>query len=321
MSSTPTDPQTNPEDSDIIAPPSSGPSKKTIITIIVALIVVIAAVVTFFVVRNNKSDSKPIRIGVVGASEPYWATYKQAVEAAGINIEIVDFTEYSLPNPALQRGDIDLNQFQHIVYLAQYEEATGNKLTPIGSTAIYPLGLYSKKYKSVSDIPAGSTVAVPDDQSNQARGLLVLQSAGLIKLKSGGTIYSDLLDVDEANSKVKVKALQADLIPSSLNDVAAGIINNDFVSDSGLKPSDAIAKDDPNDPNTLPYVNVWVTRPEDANNPTYQKLVQIYQDTPAVQQGVLDAYSDAAELVKTPASDLQSTLDKVLQQIKDQKNS
>jgi D-methionine transport system substrate-binding protein len=317
MSSTPETPNTN---DDVIAPPSSGLSKKGIIAIVVALVVIIAAVITIVVVRNNNStDDKVIRIGVVGKSEPYWAVYEKAVKDAGINIEIKDFTEYSLPNPALQGGDLELNQFQHIVYLAQYEEATGNKLTPIGSTAIYPLGLYSKQYKSVADIPDGATVAVPDDQSNQARGLLVLQSAGLIKLKSGGTIFSDLLDVDEAASRVTVKALQADLIPSSLNDVAAGIINNDFVSDSGLKPSDAIAKDDPNDPNALPYVNIWVTRPEDADNPTYKKLVEIYQNTPEVQQGVLESYSDAAELVKVPPAELQASLDKVVDDIKAQK--
>jgi D-methionine transport system substrate-binding protein len=111
----------------------------------------------------------------------------------------------------------------------------------------------------VKEIPAGETVAVPDDASNQARALLVLQSAGLVKLKSGGTIFSDIADIDTAASKVKVTALEAALIPTSLPDVAAAIIN-DFVKDAGLTFKDALAQDDPKDPNAQPYVNIFAAR-------------------------------------------------------------
>ena len=255
---------------------------------------------------------KPIVIGVVGASEPYWATFKQAATDAGINVDIKDFTDYSLVNPALSSGDIDLNQFQHIIFLAQYIHDSGKQLTPIGATAIYPLGLYSKKYTSVDQIPAGSTVTVPNDLTNQARALLVLQSAGLIKLKSGGTIFSDLTDIDTTASKVKITAIDANLTPSSLSDAAAAIINNDFITDAGLTYADAIAKDDPSDPNALPYVNIWVSRPEDANNATYLKLVSIYQDTKAVTDGVQDASGGTAIFMKTAEADLQASLNKVL---------
>jgi D-methionine transport system substrate-binding protein len=311
---------TNPLDSteqELIAPPTSGgPKKPVIITLVVVLALVVAAVI-YFVTRPSE-ETKPVKIGVVGAGEPFWATFKDAAAAEGIPVEIIDFSEYNQPNPALYAGDLDLNQFQHIVFLAQYEAATGNKLTPIGSTAIYPLGLYSKKYAKVEDIPAGEKVSVPTDQSNQARGLLVLQSAGLIELKSGGTIFSDLTDVDEAKSKVKVEAIDASLTPSSLNDVAAAIINNDYVDDSGLQPSDAIAVDDPEDPNAVPYINIWVSRTEDATNPTYLKLVEIYQNNPDVQAGVLKSYSDSAVLLKTPQANLQESLDRTVEQIKAQ---
>ena len=176
-----------------------------------------------------------VKIGVVGAGDPQWAAFEAAAADEGITIEVVDFSDYAQPNPATTEGELDLNQFQHIVYLADYNVSSGEDLTPIGSTAIYPLGLYSTKYDSVKDIPKGETVAVPNDASNQARALLVLQSAGLIELKSGGTIFSDLADVDESASKVKVTALEASLTPTSLPDVAAAIINNDFVEDAGLK--------------------------------------------------------------------------------------
>jgi len=249
-----------------------------------------------------------VKIGVVGKGDPQWAAFEEAAADEGIQIEIVDFADYAQPNPALTEGELDLNQFQHIVYLADYNVSAGEDLAPIGSTAIYPLGLYSLKYDSVKDIPAGETVAVPNDASNQARALLVLQSAGLIDLKSGGTIFSDLADIDEAKSKVEVTALEASLTPTSLPDVAAAIINNDFVEDTGLTFDDAIAKDDPSDPNALPYVNVFAARAEDTDNETYLKLVDIFQTDPDVQQALVDASGGTGVPIVTPVKDLEDSL-------------
>ena len=252
-----------------------------------------------------------VKIGVVGKGDPQWAAFEEAAADEGIQIEIVDFADYAQPNPALTEGELDLNQFQHIVYLADYNVSAGEDLAPIGSTAIYPLGLYSLKYDSVKDIPAGETVAVPNDASNQARALLVLQSAGLIELKSGGTIFSDLADIDEAKSKVEVTALEASLTPTSLPDVAAAIINNDFVEDTGLTFDDAIAKDDPSDPNALPYVNIFAARAEDQDNETYLKLVDIFQTDPDVQRALVDASGGTGVPIVTPVKDLEDSLAKV----------
>ncbi|MBS1675288.1 MAG: methionine ABC transporter substrate-binding protein [Actinobacteria bacterium] len=264
-------------------------------------------------------SGKTVKIGVVGKSDPQWPAFVAAAKKEGISVEIVDFGSYEQPNPTLSEGELDLNQFQHIVYLAQYNVKAGKDLQPIGATAIYPLGLYSKKYKSVKEIPAGETVAVPDDASNQARGLLVLQSAGLISLKSGGTIFSDLADVDTAKSKVKVTALEAALIPTSLPDVAAAILNNDFVKDAGLTFKDAIAQDDPKDPNALPYVNVFVARAKDKDNATYKKLVQIFQTDEATQKGLAEASGNTGVPLTTDAADLQKTLTKVEGDVKNHK--
>jgi D-methionine transport system substrate-binding protein len=252
-----------------------------------------------------------IRIGVVGKSDPQWPAFEEAAAEAGIEIELVDFADYAQPNPALTEDELDLNQFQHIVYLADYNVSAGEDLTPIGSTAIYPLGLYSTKYDSVKDIAEGDTVAVPNDASNQARALLVLQSAGLVELKSGGTIFSDLADIDEAKSKVEVTALEASLTPTSLPDLAAAVINNDFVEDAGLTFEDAIAKDDPSDPNALPYVNIFATRADDAENETYLKLVEIFQTDPEVQEGLLESSGGTGVSVQTPVADLVESLAKV----------
>lgn len=252
-------------------------------------------------------ENEVVRIGVVDSGDPYWETYKEAAAEEGIDVELVNFSEYTQPNPALSAGELDLNQFQHIIYLATYNVQSDDDLQPVGATAIYPLGLYSSQYDSADDIPDGSTVAVPNDESNQARGLLVLQSAGLIELKDGGSVFSTVADV-LPESKVKVEALDAAFTATSLPDVAAAIVNNDFLADASLTAEDAIATDDPSDPSAFPYINIFAAKAEDADNPTYLKLVEIYQNTKAVQDGVVEASGGTAVLVQTPVDELVASL-------------
>nr|MCW2727788.1 methionine transporter substrate-binding protein [Aeromicrobium sp.] len=295
------------------------PKKRTGLIAVVALVAIaVVAALVFFLTQDGDdaaaaggTSGKTVRIGVVGASDPYWETYKKAAADEGIKVDVVDFTDYAQPIPALDAGELDLNQFQHIVYLADYNVSNDKDLAPVGSTAIYPLGLYSKQHDSADAIPDGGKVAVPDDASNQSRGLLILQSAGLITLKDGGTIFSDLNDVDKDASKVEVEALPADITATSLDDLDAAIINNDFVEKAGLKFGDAIAQDDPADPNALPYVNIFAAKAEDKDNPTYLKLVEIFQDTKTVTDGLLEVSGGTAELLKTPVADLEASLAKV----------
>ena len=127
-------------------------------------------------------------IGVADQSKEYWRTFEQLAADEGIEVELVNFTDYTQPNPILSQGDLDLNQFQHLLYLANYNVAADDDLIPIGSTAIYQLGLYTTKgYESPDDIPDGAEIAIPNDVVNQARALLVLQSAGLIELRAAAT--------------------------------------------------------------------------------------------------------------------------------------
>jgi D-methionine transport system substrate-binding protein len=324
------------ESPNLVAPPKRS---RTLIGAIIAAVVVIAVAVVAIVVgttanrapagaggsgtddksgaitEGKGSPGDPVKIGVVGASDPYWEDYKKAAADAGISIDLVDFTDYAQPNPALTEGDLDLNQFQHIIYLAQYDKSAGEDLTPIGSTAIYPLSLYSTKYKRVKDIPDGETVAIPNDASNLARSLLVLQSAGLVELKDGGSPFSTLDDV-LSSSRVKVTSLEAALTPTSLPDVAAAIINNDFVADAGLSFKDAIASDDPADASAQPYINIFAARAEDKDNKVYKHLVEIFQSTKTVTDGLLETSGDTAVLARTPVKDLEKSLAAVESQIK-----
>ncbi|MFZ4842458.1 MULTISPECIES: MetQ/NlpA family ABC transporter substrate-binding protein [Mycetocola] len=266
---------------------------------------------------SSADAGKTVKIGVVGASDPYWETYKDEAKKAGINVEIVGFTEYPQVNPALANGDVDINQFQHLIYLAQYNVGENKDLTPIGSTAIYPLPLYSKKYKDVKDIPQDATIAIPKDESNQARALLALQGAGLVKLKDGGSIVSTADDV-ESGSKVKVITVDGSLAAAQLDDpaVAGAVINNDFATKAGIDVSSAIAKDSAEDPKSQAYVNVFAVRAADKDNATYKKLVEIYQDSEAVKKGVQEANNNSAVFAKIPAADLEKTLKDVEKTVK-----
>ena len=170
--------------------------------------------------------------------------------------------------------------------------------------------------RNYTGLPLGGDVAqklaaeIPNvrDPSNLARALLVLQSAGLIELEDGGSIFSTVADIDESKSKVKVTPLEASLTATSLPDVAAAVINNDFVEDAGLSFEDAIAKDDPTDPNALPYVNIFASRAQDADNETYLKLVEIFQTDPDVQAGLDEASAGTGVSVEIPVSDLEASL-------------
>jgi D-methionine transport system substrate-binding protein len=311
------------------APKSRGKLYAIIAAALVVVIAAIIAIVSFSNANNQPaatgsgaagstadstitegpgSAEDPVRIGVVGASDPYWADYVEAAAAEGISIELVDFSEYNQPNPAVAEGDLDLNQFQHSVYLAQYNIASEKDLVPIGSTAIYPLALFSTKYESVEDIKDGDTIAIPNDPSNLARALLVLQSAGLVELKDGGSIFATLDDIDAEKSRVQVTALEAALTATSLPDVAGAIINNDFIDDAGLEASDAIAQDDPADENAIPYINIFATREDDAENEVYLRLVEIFQNSSEVIDGLVENSGDTAVPVKTSVADLKKTL-------------
>ncbi|GAA4724563.1 MetQ/NlpA family ABC transporter substrate-binding protein [Isoptericola chiayiensis] len=252
----------------------------------------------------------PIRIGVVSAGEEYWDTFAQAAADEGIEVEIVNFSDYQLPNQGLSDGDLDLNQFQHLQFLAGYNVARGDDLTPIGATAVYPLGLYSTAHGSVEQIPDGGQVAIPNDETNQARALLVLQDAGLITLRDGGNSFSTPADVIADESRVTVTPVDAAQTAIALADVDASIINNDFVGDAGLTEDDAIYTDDPDSAAAEPYINVWVARSADADDETLAQLVDLYH-SPEIEDGVLEASGGTGVIKGNEAAELQSILGEI----------
>ncbi|KAB1658671.1 methionine ABC transporter substrate-binding protein [Pseudoclavibacter sp. CFCC 13796] len=261
------------------------------------------------------SESNPVKIGVVGKSDPQWAAFEKAASSEGIHVDIVDFTEYTQPNPALAEKELDLNEFQHIIYLANYNVKNDQDLTPIGATAIYPLGLYSKTHESIDQIPEGGTVAVPNDETNRARALGVLVDAGLIKLKGEWTAVTDTRDVDTDASKVKVTELSADQTANGLQDLDGAVVNNDFLKNADLVGKEPLAQSKPDAESAKPYINIFVSRAEDKDNETYLKLVRIFQENTDVQAALQEASGNTATPLTTSAPELQDLLKTTQDQI------
>lgn len=283
----------------------------------IPVLIAAAATLTLTACGSDDSDSgQVVRIGTT-ESDPHWDIFEEKAKAQGITLKITHYSDYSQPNTALSQKQIDINLFQHLQFLGQYNVANNDTLTPIGATQIVPLGLYSKKYKTVADFPQGAEIAVPNDPTNQARALFVLQAAGLLKLSSDTRAPSPA-DIDKAASKVKVTPVDATQTALSLNSVDGSVVNNTFLLKSGIDPSTAVYKDDPNNPGAEPYINTFVTRAEDKNNETYLKLVEIFHDAD-VQKSVKENSKGTAVEVKRDGPALEQILQKVQQTIRDKK--
>lgn len=265
---------------------------------------------------DKASADNVVRIGTTDKDHA-WDVFEEKAKAQGITLRITNFSDYKQPNLALSQKQIDLNLFQHLQFLGAYNVANNDTLTPIASTYIVPLGLYSKKHKSLADLPQGAEIAIPNDPTNQARALFVLQAAGLLKL-SGDAKAPTPADIDKGASKVKVTPVDAAQTALSLASVDGSIINNTFLDRSGIDPNSALYKDDPKNPAAEPYINVVVSRAGDKNNELYQKVAQLWHD-PDVQQAHAQVTKNTAVEVKRTGPELEQILARVQQTIKDGK--
>lgn len=255
---------------------------------------------------GSGASGEVVKIGVADGSENYWKVYKDKAAAAGITVEFVNFTDYNQPNPALSQNQLQLNEFQHLQYLANYNVKNNDTLTPIGATAVYPLPLYSTKHTSVEQIPQGGQVAIPNDPTNQARALLVLEAAKLITITGGGTSVSTPNQIDTAASKVTVVPVDAAQTAANLTSVDAAIVNNNYATAANLGADKVIFKDDPNSDSSKPYINAFVSRAADKDNPTYLQLAALYHD-PEVQAAARQDLGADGVFKTNDAADLQAT--------------
>ena len=198
---------------------------------------------------------------------------KKVAEKDGLKIQIIEFTDYVQPNAALAAGDLDANSYQHKPYLDAQVKDRGYKIVPVGYTVNFPIGIYSKKVKSLADLKEGARVGIPNDPTNGGRVLLVFQDKGLIKLKPEAGLKATPLDIIENPKKIKFAEVDAAQLPRTLDDLDASAINTNFALSAGLNPGkDAISQENAKSP----YVNLLAVREQDKDKPRVAKLVKAY---------------------------------------------
>lgn len=236
------------------------------------------------------ASAETLKIGVTpGPHAQIIEAVKPIAAKDGIELQVLEFSDYVIPNQALSQGDLDVNSFQHQPYLDNQVKDRGYKLVSVAKTVVFPIGIYSKKVKSLDELPPGSKVAIPNDPTNGGRVLLLLQAKGLIKLKDGAGLKASPVDVVENPKKLQIVELDAAQLPRSLDDVTAAAINTNYAIEAGLDPvKDAIAREAAESP----YANIIAVKESDKDKPWVAKLVKAYQSD-EVKRFILEKFKNA----------------------------
>lgn len=227
------------------------------------------------------ADDKPLKVGV--SAGPYGDILREAAkisEKQGLKAEIIEFSDWTQPNAALQSGDIDLNNFQHKFYLANQIKQRGYNLVALDESILVPAGIHSKKYTKAADIPEGGKIAIPNDPTNAARALILFEKAGVIKLKPNTGLSATVLDIVDNPKKLQIVELDAAQLPRSLDDVSAAFVSNNYASLAGLELSKALAAET-KDAAAKPYFTlVFASREDRKDDPRIKKFIEVYRSQP-----------------------------------------
>ena len=202
------------------------------------------------------------------------AVVKELLAEEGINLEIVEFTDYIQPNTAVENGSIDANYFQHITYMNDFNESDGTHLVSAAEVHYEPFGLYAGKTDSLDALADGAQIAVPNDATNEGRALLLLEQEGLITLKEDAGLTATKADIAENPKNLEIVELEASQLPSRLADVDLAVINGNYAIDAGLKVADALAVEAADGEAATAYVNVLAVKEGNENSPAIQALAQ-----------------------------------------------
>ena len=214
---------------------------------------------------------------------------KPTLAKQGVNLVIREFTDYVQPNLALADGSIDVNFFQHLPYLQEFQKNRPLGLVAGAKVHVEPIGLYSRRVKSLREVRSGATIALPNDPSNSGRALKLLERAGLIRLKPGVGVQATVRDITANIKRLRFRELEAAQLPRALADVDAAIINTNYALEAGLNPlKDALILED----RRSPYANLLVAKPATLKNPDYLKLVRALQ-SPEVRAFIQKKYGGA----------------------------
>jgi len=239
---------------------------------------------------GNETKTNIIKVGAT--PEPHSQILKivqPLLNEEGIELKIIEFTDYVLPNLALHDGEIDANFFQHVPYMESFADSNNIKLKAAVKVHVEPLGLYSKKLNSIEDLKEGAKIAIPNDPTNGGRALLLLEKHGFIKLDKNAGLEATEIDIVDNPKKLLFIALDAPQLPRSLDDVDAAIINTNYALEANLNPlNDALILEDEDSP----YANVLTVTPENVNNENIQKLVKALS-SPEVRDFINKQYKGA----------------------------
>ncbi|WP_026583507.1 MetQ/NlpA family ABC transporter substrate-binding protein [Bacillus sp. J33] len=247
--------------------------KKILLSLIILSLAVFTAACSS---ASSGEEAKKIKLGVSGSDTRIWDFIAEKAEKEGIEIEVVTFSDYVQPNVALAEGDLDANAFQTVAYFDTFIEEHNMDLSPIATTVLAPMGLYSEKVTSAEEIPEGGKIAIPNDASNGGRALLLLEEAGLIKLSEDYDGNLDLNKIVENPKNIEFVEMVSAQTPRALPDVSASVINNGIAVDAGFNPTkDSIYLESET---ATPYVNIIAVRTEDKDNETLKRIAELYQE-------------------------------------------
>ena len=230
------------------------------------------------------AQAQKVKVGVMSGPEHTVAekAAQIAKEKYGLDVEFVLFNDYALPNTAVSKGDLDANAFQHKPYLDKDSASKGlDNLVIVGNTFVYPLAGYSKKIKNVAELKEGAVVAVPNDPSNLARALILLEKQGLIKLKDNTNLFSTSLDIVENSKNLKIQEVDTSVAAKALDDVDLAVVNNTYAGQVGLNATEHGVFVENKE---SPYVNIIVARKDNQASDAVQNFVKAYQTEEVYQE-------------------------------------
>jgi D-methionine transport system substrate-binding protein len=238
----------------------------------------LAAILAAALALAGVARADTIRVGVTaGPHAEIMDVVKKVAAERGLDIKVIEFTDYVIPNQALALKDLEANSFQHEPYMKNQISKMGWKIVKVANTIASPQGVYSLKYKKLADLPEGARVAIANDPSNGARGLMILALYGVIKLKDPDNVASTIADIVDNPKKLKFVELDAAQLPRALQDVDLVSINNNYAVQAGLNPAvDAIAHEAADGP----WVNILAVREEDKDKPWVARLIDAYHSQP-----------------------------------------
>ena len=242
---------------------------------ILTLLLVLISIATL--TACGAKEESVVKVGVTGSESEVWNHIKDELAKEGIKLEIVSFSDYTRPNLALADGEVDINAFQHYAFFENFIEEHDLDLVPIGETVIAPMGIYSAKISHISEIKEGDKISIPNDATNGGRALILLQTAGLIKVDEAAGLLPTLKDITENKLNLEIIEVDASTTARTLEDVTCAVINSGFAVDAGFTPKEDAIFLETIDDNSRPYINIIAARREDKDNEVLKRIVELYQ--------------------------------------------